>query len=253
MLDSSKNILSSVGGYYDTHLITTSSTTAYIGLSIAMHEGVDDLNTIQLEKGSKANSYTPYGTTPIEVGGKGDYEDEFFKNIVDSEYYDSTLELDKWYLKKRTGKVVLDGSENLRKSSSTAIDRFLYDGSNIYGRAKIYSNLFENKSSYTQETTTIGTCYTNTNQIVFNYSSYGTTTLEQFKEWLSTHNTIVYYVLATPTNTLLNDTLQETLDSFYSWQEQTNISQENNDKPFVIKASALVPIQNYPSGNEVEY
>ena len=83
----------------------------------------------------------------------------------------------------------------------------------------------------------------NGTQCTINFSAKGTTTLAQFKAWLSTHNTIVYYPLATPTYTLLNDTLQEQLENIYNWvlsyKDQTNISQVNNDLPFVISATTV--------------
>ena len=86
LLDSSKNILSSVGGYKDTHLITTSATTKYIGLSC--HN--DDLVTLQLEKGTKSNSYSPYGQEPLKVCKmpNTDYEDEFILNINSNNLFD---------------------------------------------------------------------------------------------------------------------------------------------------------------------
>lgn len=196
-------------------------------------------DTIQIEFCSKANSYTPYGTTPIELGKIGNYEDEFFKNTIDSEYYDSTLELDKWYLKKRIGKVVLDGSETWGILETTFGYRFRTTLSNSVasgtGNVNSYCSHFILGSTYNDKNVYAISDTGNLNiSLDENY-----TTISQFKTWLNTHNTIVYYVLATPTNILLNDTLQATLDSFYSWQEQTNISQENNDLPFVIKASAI--------------
>lgn len=63
------------------------------------------------------------------------------------------------------------------------------------------------------------------------------TSLSNFKTWLSTHNTIVYYVLETPTYILLNNTLQKQLDSIQyalSYRDGTNINQINNDLPFVL-------------------
>lgn len=199
----------------------------------------------QIEKGTKKNSFTPYGTTPIEVGGIGDYEDEFFKNTTDNEYYDSTLELDKWYLKKRIGKVVLDGSEAWYLSTSSS-NYYEYGCGNIIVNGKTgYSNCISNYFS----NQTDNRCLNNGTSCLIRTPDTTITTANAFKTWLSTHNTKVYYVLATPENILLNDTLQETLDSFYSWQEQTNISQTNNDLPFVIKASAIYDLSNLlPSG-----
>jgi hypothetical protein len=73
-------------------------------------------------------------------------------------------------------------------------------------------------------------------------------TLDQFKTFISSNNIIAYYVLATPQYILLNDTLQSQLTEIYNWvkayQEQTNISQVNNDLPFVIKASAVRDMSN---------
>lgn len=180
----------------------------------------------------------------LEVGGIGEYEDEFFKNTIDSEYYDSTLLKDKWYLKKRIGKVVLDGSEDWQGNSpATGVFRFyksfVIEGIMAYEDparhiGRMLSNYFS--GDITNE---VGKMYQFKNQLFFQMDSNTYSSVNDWKAWLSAHNTIVYYVLATPKNILLNDTLQETLDSFYSMQEQTNISQSNFDLPFKIKATAL--------------
>ena len=62
-----------------------------------------------------------------------------------------------------------------------------------------------------------------------------------FTTWLSTHNLIVYYVLATPTDIEITDTtLISQLEAIkYSYDNTTNISQTNADLPFIISASAL--------------
>ena len=68
-------------------------------------------------------------------------------------------------------------------------------------------------------------------------------TLENFKTWLSTHNTEVYYPLATPTTTEITDSTLisqlEALNGAKSYNPQTNISQENNDNASILNASAL--------------
>lgn len=60
LIDSNENIIQDVGGYSAVHLITTTSSTKYIGLSIADYDGTGDMNTLQLEKGSTATTYYPY-------------------------------------------------------------------------------------------------------------------------------------------------------------------------------------------------
>ena len=75
------------------------------------------------------------------------------------------------------------------------------------------------------------------------YDDEYTADASDFTAWLETHNTTVYYILATPTYTLLNSTLQSQLETIYNkllgYQDQTNISQENNDLAFNIKAKAV--------------
>jgi hypothetical protein len=48
---------------------------------------------------------------------------------------------------------------------------------------------------------------------------------------------ITYFGLATPEYILLNDTMQEELNNIYNWaysyQDETNITQTNNDLPFI--------------------
>ena len=203
------------------------------------------LDSIQIEKGSKANTYTPYGTTPIWGGTIGTYEDEFFKNTIDSEYYDSNLELNKWYLKKRIGKIVLDGSESWANYQTGGNDynRTFLDLTNAptaNARKLFISNYFKYNDTY--NTDFVGCGFISAGRIYLYPLQQDS--VSDFTTWLLTHNVVLYYPLATPTYTLLNDTLQATLDSFTSKAGQTNISQANNDMPFVIKASAIYDLND---------
>ena len=71
-------------------------------------------------------------------------------------------------------------------------------------------------------------------------------TLASWITWLSSNNLLVYYGLETPTYTPITGTLAEQLENIYqyllSYKGQTNISQINNDLPFVISASALLDL-----------
>ena len=343
------------------------SNTAYIRIDCWK----DNINTMQIEPGSKANSYTPFGTTPIEYCKIGNYEDEFVKpsgkNLFDkddvtiisnkfinfdnslyqyksdgsnnrnyvvilniepnttytiskiltsrfavgtsqnkphtddyfnvgsqqngstsitiksgaNDHYltiwfirtdlDTPLTIqqvldsmmveknttattyepygsDKWWLRKRIGKIVFDGSENWGKSSKAQVNRY-YVG-NIFNTIlnvssiDLISNYFVCITQNQSDSNNIGLAKYNENGLMVNFGLTDTDfdTLAKFKAWLSEHNTIVYYVLATPTYIPLNDTLQTQLDNIQkaiSYQGQTNISQENNDLPFTLKFSAI--------------
>ena len=69
-----------------------------------------NIDTYQLEKGSKSNSYTPYGTTPIELCKIGNYQDYIYKDS------------DKWYLHKVIGKYNIDTSTLGIKTNYTNIE-----------------------------------------------------------------------------------------------------------------------------------
>ena len=168
----------------------------------------------------------------------------------------------KWYLKKNIGKVVLDGSETYTQSYATQPNakhlfktiindlKSAITDTEILG---IYSNNYNNGFSYNTllfaTEGTMGICVAQNHTLTISDGNYVfSTQLNDFKAWLSTHNTDVYYVLDTPTYTLLNDTLQEQINDIYytmkSYKEQTNISQVSNDLGFNIKASALLDLNS---------
>lgn len=194
-----------------------------------------DLDTFQIEQGTKANSYTPYGTPALEYCKIGDYEDEFYLATES----DTELTAGKWYLKKNIGKVVLDGSESwyqwgtdtfyITKLSSvrTGLSNYFKYNSTVTGASQLSNGEFFIHDS------------ANNNAVIFRNSSY--TTVADFKTWLTTHNTEVYYVLDTPTYEEITDsTLISQLEAIkLSYNGQTNISQENNDKPFILDVTAL--------------
>ena len=82
--DSNKSYLEGISTDIETKKFTISNANAkYIRLT----GFVSEIDTWQLELGSKANTYTPYGTTPIELCKIGNYEDKFIrtsgKNLFD--------------------------------------------------------------------------------------------------------------------------------------------------------------------------
>ena len=178
----------------------------------------------QMEKGSKANSYSPYGANYIELCKIGDYQDYIYKDS------------DKWYLHKEIGKVVLDGSENWNYYFSTAgvyVNRditSLNSSSTInclsnYYKATYRTRIRENLSTTNNECATYGT-----ETLISNKDCL---TVNDFKSWLSTHNTIVYSVLATPIDTEITDTtLLEQLNRLMTlplYKNMTHITLTPND------------------------
>lgn len=166
------------------------------------------ITNIQLEKKSSASTYEPYqGNTynidlpeGMELCKIGNYQDYFYKDS------------DKWYLHKEIGKVVLNGSENIsiynqnarrtvfQADVLTGIENYLGN----YDVPNLLSNMFNTVSQ--SATWTVGNISRRKEAQTTLYLTYEPdTTVEAFKTWLSTHNVVVYYVLATPVNTALED------------------------------------------------
>lgn len=197
---------------------------------------------------STIGNYEPYQsqTYPINLGSMelckiGDYQDYLYK------------ENGIWYKYGAIGKVVFDGSENWGGTAFGGYYRTQVSVDDIIGNLSandidLYSNYFYgNNGALNSEQAQVGMMahYRANNNVYFvtNETNYNA-----FKVWLSTHNMTFYYRLATPTITPITDTtLIEQLDNLekaYSYDTQTNISQTNQDKPFIISYEAILSLRN---------
>ena len=202
------------------------------------------LSGLQIEKGSQASTYSSY-FTPIELCKISTYQDYIYKTN------------DKWYIHKEIGKKTFTGAsgENWTRTATNTSGyyRFLIDfGTNIISsipsaKATIFSNNFVGVS---RDNTYVsprknGFAFSDNSyaykSIILYYEDVAQMTVSDFKNWLSTHNTSLYYPLAEPTETeITNSTLINQLENIKrSIDGQTNISQDNSDLPFIITASAL--------------
>ena len=143
---------------------------------------------------------------------------------------------------------MLDGSEVWAVHGGIAswfyydgiIDGYVLDNTQVLIKTNYYipkayqgvPNLVNGECSYGSSDSGI------THRFVIKNTDY--TQVQDFKNWLSTHNTIVYYVLATPTYTKIEGELLSQLNALAkSYTGQTNISQENNDLASLLNATAL--------------
>ena len=204
----------------------------------------------QIEKGTKKSPYTPYGTTPIELCWipNTNYRDRLFKAIDGDSFYDTldnttknSLDSGSWYKYGAIGKVVLDGSENWSIYGSGTPNYFYYFNANLSTADSSLglSNYFQYRSVGSSDT--VAGISINGNYIRIRSTAEDTTA--NFKTWLGTHNTIVYYVLSTPTFTKITDTnLISDLNNLYnlkSYNDTTNISVDG-DLPMILDVSALI-------------
>ena len=169
-------------------------------------------------------------------------------NYEDTFIHDKTT--DKWYWHKKVGKYVITsfaskGGGNNNSYYTNVINDILKPTS---GNIKIdtISNYFESKSAnqvYANNISGVGVNTTGTLSCGFTLSST-LTTLELANTWVASNNIVVYYPLATSTDIEVEyqpliDQLN-LLEQAQSKENQTNISQVNNDLPFIISASAFL-------------
>ena len=234
------------------HVVMTSQankTIKYLSAHWRSNEFINiDLDTFMVYEGTEDINYKPYTSqtyhitlpTGMELCKIGDYQDYIYKNTSNN----------KWYKYSAIGKVVLDGSEDnygiyVENENKTVFYNGNFDKIEAYNSnqaiPRIISNYFYPISQ--ADTWPIGSLSRRTQrQAEIYFTMEPNTTLNDFKEWLSTHNAILYYILATPTNIEITDTTLisqlEAIKNAMSYDEQTNISQIPHDKPFIISASA---------------
>ena len=167
---------------------------------------------IMINRGSNALPYVPYispTTIPIDL-----------TSIVDSSgnklFADGSLKgnenvqdiITPYYQESAWDKIVFNGSENWSKSTNTNCDRYTLPIT-INNTANALCNHFtysKNAVDYT-----IGLLINNVGtQIIINFATYGTTTLEQFKQWLASNPITLQFERATylTSNTDLSATLR---------------------------------------------
>lgn len=226
--------------------------------------GTITMKNIQLEKGSTATSYVEHKEQvyPINLGNLelckiGDYKDFPFKAVNGDEYYDTLTNEQKalltygtWYKHAEIGKVVLDGSEEYTQYSTTTKfftilnDALFASGINIlcdkYAGKTSGSggDSYDNYTTWLQDTSTYKRLY---------FRNDNCSSVSDFEDVMQTEQPEIYYPLATSTNEEITDTnLINQLNAIkyaLAYKDQTNISQVNDEQPFIIDYETLYDMQ----------
>lgn len=220
----------------DSLTITTNSTANYllVWCYVTNDEQVtwqQILDSIQIEKGTQATSYSPY-FTPIELNHipNTDYKDRIYKDNG------------KWYVEKQIGKVVLDGSESWSVGSygtnSWKLSNVIFANFNS-NEIQIITNKFKG-IKHSDRNTEDSVIYTADNTTFWlRNTPYTTKALVQS----GMSGEPIYYILASPTYTEITNTeLIEDLETLYTAKSQegtTNISITSEDLEMILNVSAL--------------
>ena len=235
--------------------ITTNANAKYIvwqfyALNDTSHTEQQILDTIQIEEGSQATDYEPY--YDIELCKIDTYQDYLYKSNG------------KWYKYNAISKVVLNGSETWntmgwssgRNAYSVNING-IKQTTNQSDISLVQTNYFKTYSQTNLVNNNYGVSNRAGNhQIIVRYDEK--TTSSDLKQWLSTHNTIVYYVLDTPTSTeITNETLISQLDALYTAQLNNGINNintiTNNLLPYInMKYNVVTPSPSPDRSSEIK-
>ena len=155
----------------------------------------------QLELGSQATPYARYTTYQYELAKipNTNYKDAF--KVVDGV----------WYKHAEIGKVVLDGTESWDTLNVNSVFRIrIYDSvgvDNISSVGPVLSDYYTANSYVDCATPNIdyGISLRSTANNGIGIRNKDCADATAFETWLSTHNTIVYYALATPTDTQITE------------------------------------------------
>lgn len=171
---------SGLGNYFKT-ITTDSNGKAYFSVrptSAVSVTGSATIQNVQLEKGSKANSYSPYGTTPIELCKIGTYQDSIYKG-VGSNLFDGETEMGSY----STSTGLPEASSTVRRNVNyvnvepNTTYTFSRNGTTIAARLYYYktdNTFISTEAKSNGQFTTPNNCYKVnfiSDQIVSNYAS----------------------------------------------------------------------------------
>lgn len=196
---------------------TISTTNMYTSDVIAVGLRSGDTSVLNLPLGSQqSTSYTPQTDvtiTNLNFYVANGYTINNFSFQIQLEENSTATDLEPygtgiWYKYAKIGKVVLDGSENYgyTAGSSTSLGYYYLNANAAYFNGVPSSeNTLCNYYSLNMNRNQNGT-FRLGNSAYFQFVNTNISSVADFKTWLSTHNTIIYYPLATPTIEVIEDT-----------------------------------------------
>jgi hypothetical protein len=240
--NANKEYISGVEGSYTSGTtFTVATNTKYIRFNYRNNVGATN---IQLEEGTTATSYQPYYN--YELCKIGDYKDYPWKD-------EST---NKWYIHSLIQKIVFDNDSQI-KTGSSSTDGYARVGygletdigwksNSILG---VYCNKFkgviqnENTPSITGQHWYISNTNVNDFRILFRSGDLSLNG-SQLATLIKTSGIYIYCFRKTPTDIeITNTTLINQLEAIYntakSYDNVTNIIQENNNLPFILDIKTL--------------
>ena len=216
--------------------------------------------TVTISNGDDVQNVYTVDLGNIELAKIGDYQDYIYKSGDD------------WYVHKECGKVVLDGSQGLSLRNTSVNNTYTYSMDTPFDyKVESGAIVISDHFIYLGTVSGVGAMYNSQYYldklgIALYYNSGSPSTQSvyinsnvQLPTWLSTHNTKVYYTLATPTDTkITNQVLIAQLNTLFNaslYQPTSTITTAGNlpvildVEAFTDNLNSLVEIASEPSEN----
>lgn len=169
----------------------------------------------------------------------GDVKDELVVDLDTGDYYKV----------ENIDEVVLDGSESwvLQSINEYGIANFKYKtGKEVYPiNFNVISNYFASQNTSISQTKTNGIFMQWQNELHIRIEQEKASTVEEFKQWLSTHTTIVNYQLATSTTKKLGTLSSEDLAKLKTFKGYNNVTVNTNLGLMNIRFTYGLDIKKY--------
>ncbi len=188
----------------------------------------------------------------LELAKIGDYEDKIFNNVPSSPLYDSSLVEGGWYKHKVIYKDILDGTETWSMPITNLFEVHrkygefpfvpLFGKSNYYIYNPVQSGIDAATKNGEFALQNYGGDY---NLFIKNIDYSNVQDFESHLQQLYADDkpVLIYFPLENPVNEPITDTTLvsqlEALKNATSYDDETNISQTNANRPFIISASAI--------------
>lgn len=223
--DKNKNFIERIAGERGSTSNTFNKNANYIRFQAST--SVFDLDKIQLELGTQATTYEPYQEKVINIDLQDNELCSLPNNVKDELFFKNG----RAKIIKRIGKKILNGTErwgqNVNQTKDNTSYYYTYALDNLAKKTSQFgtlrSNFFINQETYNTDKEGISMSAA-IPYLRLRINTSTVSTPEELLTWLSTHNTIVYYELETPTEIDLGAViLPETFEGINNISVFTNL------------------------------
>ena len=278
-IDSGGYLDTALNNINTTNIINVTYTLINSSITLRVQSGASLTNfklKPQIELGSSATSYEPYtggiaspnpnypqdievvtGENTITISNENNTKSQTFNiDLGDLQLYKIGNYQDflfkqnnKWYKKQKMKEEILTKNNFVEKGTTGTNAYFI--GTNITTPnnndiIQAYSNMFQ-PISFTNRNNGLDVIYSQNGYIKLrtaNNTSIDWSTNDNCKNWLDANTPMICHILAASIDIEITDaaliTQLNALEQAISYNEQTNISQTNDNLPFIISASALL-------------